>query len=124
MPPQMIVSTVLIILALSCYSIGVWAERIAGRLKSWHVVFFWLGLIFDTAGTGIMMEMAGGLTADIHGLTGVVAILLMVIHATWATVVLARKDERAILNFHRFSVVVWAIWLIPFFTGVFLPMAP
>lgn len=123
MPQQMIFSTILIVLALVFYSIGVWAERIAGRLKPWHLVFFWLGLICDTAGTGIMMEMAGGLTADIHGVTGVAAILLMVIHAVWATVVLVRKDERLILNFHKFSVVVWAIWLIPFFTGIFLPMA-
>ena len=122
MTNQMILSTILIVLALICYSIGVWSERIAGRLKAWHVVFFWLGLIFDTVGTGMMMEMAGGLTLDVHGLTGVAAIVLMIIHAAWATVVLARQDERAILNFHKFSVLVWAIWLIPFFSGIFLPM--
>ena len=57
-----------------------------------------------------------------HGLTGVAAIVLMIIHAAWATVVLVPEDERAILNFHKFSVVVWTIWLIPFFSGVFLPM--
>ncbi|MBC8492387.1 MAG: TIGR03987 family protein [Chloroflexi bacterium] len=122
MSNQMILSTILIVLALICYSIGVWSERIAGRLKAWHVVFFWLGLIFDTTGTGMMMGMAGALTLDVHGLTGVAAIVLMIIHAVWATIVLVRKDERAILNFHKFSVVVWAIWLIPFFSGIFLPM--
>jgi len=50
----------------------------------------------------------------------VVAILLMCIHAVWATVVLLRKDENAMLNFHKFSVVVWAIWLIPNLSGFFL----
>ena len=118
----LIVSTILMVLALICYSIGVWSERIAGRLKAWHVVFFWLGLIFDTTGTGMMMGMAGALALDVHSLTGVAAIVLMIIHAVWATIVRVRKDEPAILNFHKFSVVVWAIWLIPFFTGVFLPM--
>ena len=118
----MIVSTILMVLALICYSIGVWSERIAGRLKAWHVVFFWLGLIFDTTGTGMMMGMAGALALDVHSLTGVAAIVLMIIHAVWATIVLVRKDERAILNFHKFSVVVWAIWLIPFFSGIVLPM--
>jgi uncharacterized repeat protein (TIGR03987 family) len=122
MTPNMVLATVLIVLALVCYSIGVWSERIAGRLKPWHVVFFYLGLVFDTTGTGIMMEAAGGLTSDVHGVTGVAAILLMVIHAVWATVVLARRDEIAIRNFHKFSIVVWAIWLVPFLTGVFLPM--
>jgi uncharacterized repeat protein (TIGR03987 family) len=40
----------------------------------------------------------------------------MLIHAVWATFVLVRKDEKAINNFHKFSVVVWFIWLIPYFS--------
>lgn len=118
----MVVSTILISLALVFYSIGVWSERLAGRLEAWHLIFFWGGLIFDTTGTGLMMEMAGGITFDIHGVTGVLAILLMVVHAVWATAVLIRKDERAIANFHKFSVVVWAIWLVPYFSGFFVSM--
>jgi uncharacterized repeat protein (TIGR03987 family) len=118
----MIVSTILISLALVFYSIGVWSERIAGRLKVWHLIFFWGGLIFDTTGTGIMLEMAGGIKPDIHSLTGVLAILLMLIHAVWATVVIIRKSEKAIISFHNFSVFVWVIWLIPYFTGFFVSM--
>ena len=116
-------SMILITLALVFYSIGVWSERLAGRLKGWHLIFFWGGLTFDTIGTGMMMDMAGGITLDIHSVTGVLAILLMVVHAVWATAVLVRKDERAIVNFHRFSVLVWAIWLVPYFTGFFVSMA-
>jgi len=50
---------ILITLALVSYSTGVWSERIAGRLRGWHLIFFWMGLFFDTMGTGIMMEMGG-----------------------------------------------------------------
>jgi uncharacterized repeat protein (TIGR03987 family) len=121
-PNIMIVSTILISLALVFYSIGVWSERIAGRLKAWHLIFFWGGLIFDTTGTGLMLEMAGGIKPDIHSLTGVLAILLMLIHAVWASAVLIRKNEKAIRNFHNFSVFVWAIWLIPYLTGFFVSM--
>lgn len=113
---------IVITLALVFYSIGVWSERIAGQLKPWHLAFFWLGLVFDTWGTGMMMDMAGGLTFDIHGVTGGIAILLMLIHAIWATVVLIRKDERMINNFHKFSVVVWFIWLIPYFSPMLFGM--
>jgi uncharacterized repeat protein (TIGR03987 family) len=122
MPPSMILGAVFITLALVFYTIGVWSERIAGRLKPWHLVFFWLGLICDTTGTGIMMDYAGGLTSTLHGVTGALAILLMIIHAVWATVVLLRKDENAIVSFHRFSVIVWIIWLIPYFSGVYMGM--
>jgi uncharacterized repeat protein (TIGR03987 family) len=113
-------SGVIITLALVSYSIGVWSERFQGRLRPWHLAFFWLGLLFDTWGTGLMLDMAGGLTADVHGVTGVLAILLMLIHATWATVVLVRHDERWIRDFHKFSVVVWAIWLVPYFSPMFI----
>ena len=122
MPTEVLLSTILITLALIFYTIGVWAERFAGRLKPWHLIFFWGGLVFDTAGTTIMLDMAGGLAFDIHGVTGVLAIVLMIIHAVWATIVLLRKNEQAILTFHRFSVVVWLIWLVPYFTGLFISM--
>jgi uncharacterized repeat protein (TIGR03987 family) len=105
---------IIISLALVFYSIGVWSERFQGRLKAWHLLFFWLGLVCDTWGTGLMIEMAGGLTFDFHGTTGVVAILLMMIHALWATLVLIRNDEHAVRSFHKFSLVVWLIWLIPY----------
>lgn len=122
MPGIVLISTILISLALVLYSIGVWSERLAGRLKAWHLIFFWTGLVFDTAGTGIMLEMVGRLGADIHTVTGILAIVLMLIHAVWATVVLVRKNEAAILRFHHFSVIVWVIWLIPYLSGFFAGM--
>lgn len=115
-------AVIIINLALLFYSIGVWSERIAGRLKAWHLAFFWLGLVFDTVGTGMMFEMAGGLTFDIHGLTGLAAILLMLVHAVWATYVLVRRDEDMIVRFHRFSVFVWLVWLIPYLSPMFFGM--
>lgn len=109
--PMLVIS-----LALLFYSIGVWSERIQGRLRPWHLAFFWLGLVFDTWGTGLMFEMAQGFSLDLHGISGTLAILLMLVHAIWASVVLIKKDQVAILNFHRFSLLVWFIWLIPYFS--------
>jgi uncharacterized repeat protein (TIGR03987 family) len=122
MTTQVLFSIVLITLALVFYSIGVWSERLAGRLKGRHLVFFWAGFVCDTTGTGIMFEISAANPLSVHGITGLVAILLMLVHAIWATVVLLRKDERAILDFHKFSILVWAIWLIPYFNGFFVSM--
>jgi uncharacterized repeat protein (TIGR03987 family) len=44
----------------------------------------------------------------------------MLFHAVWATMVIARKNESLILQFHKFSTVVWIIWLIPMITGMIL----
>ena len=109
-------ATIIISAALVLYSIGVWSERIQGRLKPWHLAFFVLGLICDTWGTGLMLDFAGGLTFDLHGISGLLAIILMFIHAAWALAVLIRKDEKALINFHKFSLFVWLIWLIPYFS--------
>jgi uncharacterized repeat protein (TIGR03987 family) len=122
MTTLLLVSTILITLALILYSIGVWSERIARRLKYWHLIFFWSGFTCDTIGTGIMFEISGGLNSSIHAFTGIAAILLMLVHAVWATSVLVIKSEKAIANFHHFSVFVWLVWLIPYLTGFFVSM--
>jgi len=67
--------------------------------------------------------MVSGMTFDVHGITGVIAIALMFIHALWALIVLIKKNEKAIINFHKFSVVVWLIWLIPYLSPMFFAMA-
>jgi uncharacterized repeat protein (TIGR03987 family) len=109
--------------ALILYTIGVWGERLQGRLRPWHLAFFWSGLVCDTIGTGLMFDYVGGMSFDVHGVTGVVAILLMLVHATWASVVLIRHDERLIHTFHRFSVFVWLVWLVPYFSPMFFAIA-
>lgn len=109
--------------ALVFYSIGVWGERLVGRLRWWNLVFFVLGLICDTVGTGMMFDFVGGMTFDVHGISGLIAILLMFVHAVWALVVLLKNDDEALRNFHRFSVVVWVVWLIPYFSPMFFAMA-
>ena len=103
------------------YTTGVWAEKIQKRLKSWHLVVFWLGFICDTIGTGAMGKLAGSIIQfNFHGITGLLAIIIMFFHAIWATRVIIRKDEKMILNFHKFSFIVWIFWLIPMVTGMIL----
>jgi len=110
---------VFINLACLLYTIGVWAEKIQHRLKWWHTVFFWSGLIADTIGTTSMSILSGSLIKfNFHGMTGLIAILLMLFHAIWATIVLLMKQEKMILTFHRLSIIVWIVWLIPMVSGM------
>ncbi len=121
---MLVFAVIAITLALICYSIGVWAEKISGQLKAWHILFFWIGFVFDTTGTTLMGQLAGGgFTVNLHGVSGLLAIILMLVHAVWATVILARKNDRQKKNFHKFSIVVWAIWLVPFISGAIAGMA-
>ena len=110
--------------ALIFYTVGVWAEKIQKGLKKWHLAVFWIGLTFDTIGTTLMSKIAeNGFKFNIHGITGVTAIALMLFHAVWATIVLLRGDDKAKVNFHKFSILVWFIWLIPYISGAVVGMA-
>lgn len=117
---------VIITLALVFYSIGIWAERIQRTLKWWHAAFFALGLAADITGTLLMTSIANDRRAagveagpldGLMAITGTLAIGLMAVHLVWAVVVLIRNrtEEKAV--FHRFSLAVWAIWLVPYALG-------
>jgi uncharacterized repeat protein (TIGR03987 family) len=122
MSTPLIVSTTLITLALAFYSLGVWSERIARYLKPWHVGAFWLGFLFDTSGTWAMHRMAEGPfdLRESHTLTGQIALWLMLAHAIWATVVTRKGGDEARRGFHRYSLIVWVVWLVPYFGGMYL----
>lgn len=119
---MLIFAIVCMVLALTFYSIGVWSERFAGKLKFNHLAFFWLGWVFDTTGTTLMSTIAGKLAFNFHSVTGALAIALMFGHAIWASVVLVQKQEKVLARFHKFSTIVWAIWLVPFISGLVLAM--
>lgn len=122
----LLIATITITLALIFYSIGVWSERRAKTLKKWHVIVFWLGLACDSTGTFLMKQIANSNQSDfyasLHGITGALAILLMIFHALWASFVMLKGSDVQKEKFHKLSIVVWTIWLIPYFAGMFIGM--
>lgn len=130
---MLILAIVLISLALVFYTIGVWAERLKKTLTWPHVALFGMGLLFDASGTEVMRRIAAagnstmsnapdGSLAQIlsvtMAITGLIALILMAVHFFWALIVMIKGTERAKTIFHKFSVTVWAIWLVPFLTGM------
>lgn len=120
----MIASATLITLALVFYTVGVWAERLCRYLKPWHVGAFWTGFFFDVCGTLAMHRLATE-PFDLrhpHTLTGQIALVLMLAHATWATWTVRRGSDHLRGVFHRYSLFVWLVWLVPYFGGAYLGM--
>lgn len=126
---KLIFAVITITLALVFYTIGVFGERRSGTLQKKHLITFWCGLVFDTTGTTIMTFIASAGTTQLpeatrlmHSITGVAAIALMLFHAVWATYVLVKGSEKQRSSFHKFSIIVWIIWLIPYALGAFVGM--
>lgn len=126
MDSKLIFAIITISLALVFYTIGVFSERRSGVLQPKHLLFFGLGLVFDTTGTTIMSSIANGEAAtsgfSLHQVTGVIAILLMAFHFIWAIYVLVKGNPKAKQTFHKFSLVVWLFWLIPYVAGIIIGM--
>jgi uncharacterized repeat protein (TIGR03987 family) len=120
MPPAVLAALLLMLAAFGLYSMGVWAGVLTRHLRPWHAGLFWAGFVLDSAGTEIMRRLAGGFQWSLHTATGAAALVLMLTHAVWASIVLVRRDERALRTFHGISITVWTIWLIPFLTGLIL----
>ena len=84
---------------------------------------FWTGFLFDTAGTISMELLEPGMNwTSSHTITGQIALWLMFAHAVWATRVVRTGSPAVRARFHRFSLVVWTIWLVPYIGGMFLGM--
>ena len=116
---------VFITLALIFYTTGVFGERRSGTLTARHVVIFWLGLFCDTTGTMLMSRIAAqnaGAGNSLHAVIGALAIVLMLVHAVWAVYTLRRGTEHARQIFHKFSLAVWLVWLIPYVIGMVIGM--
>ena len=118
MSPTLIGAVVAILTAAVIYTIAVFAEHRSGELRPWHLALFWAGLIFDTTGTTLMSRIAGGFELNLHGALGVLAIVIMLVHAAWATTVLLLKRAQLMRNFHHFSLTAWTLWMISLVTGL------
>ena len=123
MTPMLGAAIAAITTALLLYTIGVFGEQRAGVLTGRHLGFFWAGFAFDSIGTSIMGRIASaddGAGSGLHAATGAIPLVLMAVHAVWASIVLARKDQRRLAQFHILSRIVWLFWLIPYLIGMLL----
>jgi uncharacterized repeat protein (TIGR03987 family) len=118
--PTLIAAVVSILTAAVVYTIAVFSEQRSGVLKPWHLALFWVGLVFDTIGTTLMSDIAGGFKLNIHGALGALAILLMLVHAGWATIAIVFKQEGVLCKFHTFSTHVWGLWMLSLASGIVL----
>jgi len=126
---MLISAIVLISGALVAYTAGVLLEHRRGVLRRGHAALFALGLTLDASGTAVMGAIArsgstngsadgtAALLTSVMAVTGAAALLLMALHLIWATVVLTRRPSE-MATFHRLSLAVWAVWLVPYLTGM------
>ena len=123
MPVKLLIAVVVTVLALVLYTVGIWSQKSAKKIRPVHLWLFWLGLVSDISGSLLMGTLAGGFSLTIHGINGLLAVLLMVVTAVRATMIFVKNDGVAAERFPRFSIPVWLIWVLSFLTGMMLSMS-
>lgn len=123
MSPLLISAIVVITLALVFYSIGVLGEAKRKLLKWKDVYFFAAGLIADFTGTMMMVQISNRgenvlapWASQLMAISGTAAIFLMAIHIVFAIVVM-RKYSSYRESFHKWSLVIYCLWLVSYVLG-------
>ena len=63
------------------------------------------------------------MTFDIHGISGLLAISAHAVRFIRALAVLRSGGRKSLRSFHKFAVLVWLIWLVPYFSPMFFQLA-
>lgn len=117
MPPLLLYAVILFTVALVLYTISVWSERFQRHLKTWHLVVFGLGIVADVAATWLTIEFVGAVVFTPHAIFGFTSLFLMALHFIWAVAVYAGDRKAGMSQFHRFSLLVWSVWMLSYITG-------
>ncbi len=120
MADEIVIFSTFFTIALLFYSIGIWSQYYYGKPGWQHVSLFWSGVIADSIATERVFNMVGYLQISFHSITGMLGLLMMGVHATWATVAVLRGKESELKRFHRLSLFVWSFWLISYTTGAMM----
>jgi len=118
--PLILTGAIFFTLALIFYSVGIWNDYYHKKLKKWHLIMFGLGVVTDTIGTLCMYLHVGHLIFTAHSISGFLGLFLMVFHFCWAFIAINNNDIELQKTFHRFSILVWAFWMISYISGLYL----
>jgi uncharacterized repeat protein (TIGR03987 family) len=113
------VAVMLMIVALVFYTVSVWAERFIG-LKGTIVCMFVTGFTVDATGICMMathVKINASAVEHVHVCIGIVAAVIIALHATWALAVYFRQNKSWEKLFRRYSVYAWGIWLLSLISG-------
>jgi len=127
MSSTLIFAAVAMVLALVFYTSGVIGERKSKSLNKVHVLLFWLGFISICIGIYFIGKIVQSnvattdvATSMLQSLVGMIAVFIMLFHCVWATWALIRNNESQQKIFHKFSLIIWIVWLVPYVISIML----
>lgn len=123
MPVNILIGLVALLVALVCYSIGVWGAFRAKSFGRKQLAFVWVGFMFDILATVMMGMQVGGLDLRpgaplLHTVLALVALAGMLAAAVAGTWALRSDKDDVSLRASRLVLLPWALWVGVFVWGM------
>lgn len=120
----LITGTIMVTIALVCYTLAIFFEQRKRMLTGIFVMFLFLGFVFDLVSTILMMSGSNNGPFTIHGLIGFTSLfgmLLLFLHTVGNIKVkgLRKSISRPV---HLFANITYAWWVISYITGAVIGM--
>ena len=112
-------------LTLLGYTLGVQFEKRVDGKKPLHLVLLWASFCFNAIGFGLLTKMISGAEGFAPWLcraTGLVSLVILMLHSIWGTAILVLKEEKGTRIYHRDGKLLWKIWLVPYAAEIILSL--
>jgi uncharacterized repeat protein (TIGR03987 family) len=118
MPINIMIGILSVIVALVLYTIGVWGAFRAHTVNRKHLIYLWVGFVFDVLTTAMMALQVGGIQNDLHSILALIAMFGMLAGAaigTWAYIAGRDAVSAAVA---RWLLAPWILWVFVFVWGM------
>ena len=122
MKPVLLAGTLIVNIALICYTVFIVIERRTGRSSRKVLMFLTTGIIFDATATVCMIAGSTNSPFTLHGILGYSALAAMITDSfiLWKNKI--RRGQNAPLSkkAHLYSLIAWCWWIAAYITGALL----
>jgi small basic protein len=119
MPLNVVIGLVALLVAVITYSVGVWGAFRAKGATVRHLVFLWVGVVFDIVATASMSYSLGWtLGNDLHTYLALGVFFSMVMVAAFGTWGHVKKNDAISVAVAKWAVAPWAMWVGVFVWGM------
>ncbi|HAN79087.1 MAG TPA: hypothetical protein DCQ31_15630 [Bacteroidales bacterium] len=115
----LIAGTIVVVLALIAYSVGVYIEQTKRRINRYVVFFMSLGIFFDVTATVLMIAGSTNSPFTFHGFLGYSALILMIIEVVLIISFKINNSSDTLVpkKLHKYSLLAYCYWFFVFVTG-------
>lgn len=118
MPVNILIGILSLLIALALYTIGVWGAFRANTVNRKHLIYLWVGFVFDVLATTMMALQVGGIQNDLHSIIALVAMFGMLAGAAISSWAYIKGKDAINTTVSRWILAPWALWLFVFIWGM------